>query len=232
MAQVLPAGPVFRTRRAAPRALNVVTIGRGRDTIGRNRETPIMPMNPFRLVFPRIAQDECRTLTPRGHGELADHTFLLDEFYCSEPGCDCRRVVLNVIDTDERRHVATLNYGFDPPNPPWDEDGQLFLDPLNPQSASSAALLKLTRQTIEFDAAYPARLRRHYRMWKRAVDDRTHPQHERSARCNAKPTPRAGPSPNAASSRRSRATHLAHAAAAASTSIAAPAGTAHDHHAG
>ena len=138
-----------------------------------------MPMHPFRSVFPRIAQDECRTLTPSGHGELADHTFLLDEFYCSEPGCDCRRVVLNVIDTNERRHVATLNYGFDPPEPPGDEDGQLFLDPLNPQSASSAALLELTGKMIEFDAAYRARLRRHYRMWKRAVDDRTHPQHER-----------------------------------------------------
>ena len=138
-----------------------------------------MPMNPFRLVYPRIAQDECRTLTPRGHAELPDHTFLLDELYCSEADCDCRRVVLNVLDTDARRHVATLNYGFNPPEPPWEEDGQLFLDPLNPQSAWSAALLELTGQMIEFDAAYRARLRRHYRMWKRAVDDRTHPQHER-----------------------------------------------------
>ena len=72
-------------------------------------------MNPFRLVYPRTSLRRTSAAHSRRgvnnfHAELPDHTFLLDELlYCSEADCDCRRVVLNVLDTDARRHVATLN---------------------------------------------------------------------------------------------------------------------------
>ena len=139
-----------------------------------------MPMSGFHLVFPRVAQKECRTITPFNYPSLPDRTFLLMELYCVDAGCDCRRVVLNVMDVDERRQVATINYGFEPPEHPWDVDqGQIFLDPLNPQSAWSEALFAVVKEMIESDSAYRARLLRHYAMWKRVVDHPSHPKHRK-----------------------------------------------------
>jgi hypothetical protein len=47
----------------------------------------------------------------------------------------------------------------------------LFLDPLNPQSALSPAILDLTEEMIANDRDYRGRLVRHYAMWKRIVED-------------------------------------------------------------
>ena len=141
-------------------------------------EAATVPMSGFHSVFPDKAQNECRTISPFNDPSLPNRTFLLMELYCTDLGCDCRRVMLNVMDVEAGRHVATINYGFEPPEPPWDvNEGQIFLDPLNPQSAWSAALLALVTEMIESDPSYRARLMRHYAMWKRAVDDPSHPKH-------------------------------------------------------
>lgn len=132
-------------------------------------------MLPFHRLFPQQAKDECRTLSPVHHQVLPPHTFLLVEFYCVEPHCDCRRVLLNVMDVDDRKQVATISYGFDPPKPPVDDEEQAFLDPLNPQSRMSEPLLSLFQEMLELDPAYQRRLVRHYSMWKRVVDDPSHP---------------------------------------------------------
>ena len=134
-----------------------------------------MSMLAFHELFPQQAENECRLLTPINHRHLPPRTFLLVEFYCVEPNCDCRRVLLNVLDTEEFRQVATINYAFEPPQPPFDDDGQVFLDPLNPQSSMSNALLKLFQEMIDHDRAYRQRLERHYQMWKRIVNDPSHP---------------------------------------------------------
>ena len=68
----------------------------------------------FHFLFPEEAKNESRTVTPVNLGNLPRHTFLFVEFYCVDPGCDCRRVVLNVIDTKSQRHVATIG-----DNPAW-----------------------------------------------------------------------------------------------------------------
>lgn len=136
-----------------------------------------MPMTAFHVLFPREAKEECRTITPFNHASLPRRTFLFMELYCDEPRCDCRRVMLNVYDTERRQHVATINHAFEPPKPPFDDEGQTFLDPLNPQSSMSEALLDLFVAMIVDDEGYRQRLERHYRMWKAVVDDPTHPDH-------------------------------------------------------
>ena len=70
-------------------------------------------------------------------GNLPGHTFLFMEFYCVDPDCDCRRVMLNVLDTESDKRVATINHAFEPPEPPFEDEEQTILDPMNPQSALS-----------------------------------------------------------------------------------------------
>jgi hypothetical protein len=54
----------------------------------------------FHLLFPDEAENECRTVIPVGRADLPDRTFAFLEAYCADPECDCRRVMLNVIDAE------------------------------------------------------------------------------------------------------------------------------------
>lgn len=134
-----------------------------------------MSMVGFHALFPKVAQKESRAVTPFGQEDLPSHPFLFMESYCIDPACDCRRVLLSVIDTETRQQVATINYAFEPPGPPFEDEGQIFLDPINPQSDVSGALLELFEIMVGTDCDYHDRLVRHYRMCKRAVNDPKHP---------------------------------------------------------
>jgi hypothetical protein len=54
-------------------------------------------MVPFVRFFPQQGTAETRVLTTRGHPVLPDDEYALLESSCVDPGCDCRRVMLNVI---------------------------------------------------------------------------------------------------------------------------------------
>lgn len=133
-----------------------------------------MGMIGFHFPFPDEAANECRMVTPLGRANLPRRTFVFMEAYCAEPRCDCRRVMLNVIDAETHDHVATINYAFEPPKPLFDDVGQMFLDPLNPQTELSPTFLELTADMLARDPAYHGRLVRHYTMWKGIVDDPLH----------------------------------------------------------
>lgn len=63
--------------------------------------------------------------------------------------------------------MATLSYGFDRPKRWLREEGQLFLDPLNPQSELSDWFLEAFATALEEEPELRARLERHYEMSKR-----------------------------------------------------------------
>jgi hypothetical protein len=134
-------------------------------------------MMPFDTVFPAIAENEVRVFHVHDHGELPRGAYLLREFYCNEPACDCRRVLLQVYWAEGKRVAATINYAFEPSKPPFDDEPQISLDLLNPQSDVSEVLFDMFEEMITTDRAYHDRLVRHYEMWKRVVDDPTHPDH-------------------------------------------------------
>jgi hypothetical protein len=129
---------------------------------------------PFYKVEPELAEQETRTITMVRTGEdLPPGTYGLIESYCPDPACDCRRVMLNVAREEhlERGYVATISYGFD-------RDGEMagpFLDPLNPQSEYSEALLRVVTTAALSDPQYVQRLERHYELVKRAASDVEHP---------------------------------------------------------
>lgn len=111
---------------------------------------------PFVTLFPEQAKTETRTLMVRNHPDLPDDNYGLIELYCSDPKCNCRRVMLN-IHGERQGHLATISYAFDRD----DEMAGPFLDPLNPQSQFATMLLSLVTQVLE-NPAYVARLEAHY----------------------------------------------------------------------
>ena len=136
-----------------------------------------MTMQSFSALFPDLADRECRTVRPMNHERLPNRRFFFLEAYCAEPRCDCRRVMLSVVDGETRAVAATINHAFEPPGPPHEDEPQTFLDPLNPQSPMANDLLAQFLLMVEHDPAYQERLERHYLACKAVVDDPTHPDH-------------------------------------------------------
>lgn len=129
-----------------------------------------MPLALFARLFPQVAEEETRSINIE-HAEpgkrIPPGSYALVESYCTEQGCDCRRVMLNVLERT-RGPVATISYGFD-------RDAEMagpFLDPLNPQSPFAPELLELIDAVTLHDPEYLARLERHYRMVKDAIQAR------------------------------------------------------------
>jgi hypothetical protein len=129
---------------------------------------------PFYKVEPELAERETRTITVlKTHDDLPEGTYGLFESYCPDPACDCRRVMLNIALKEklERGYLATISYGFDRD----EEMAGPFLDPLNPQSEHSEALLEMVTTATLSDRRYVERLERHYHIVKRAAADPEHP---------------------------------------------------------
>src|SRR2546425_12817606 len=136
-----------------------------------------MTMAPFYTKFHDLAFREMRVLGVRRHESLPRGEYGFLEFYCNEAGCDCRRVVLHVLNKDTRDLVwASINFGWESPSyyGKWtsgDADSArdmagATLDPLNPQTEHSEALLELFKQVVLADPAYVRRLERHYNLFK------------------------------------------------------------------
>jgi hypothetical protein len=142
-----------------------------------------MSMMRFGLLFPEVAERETRTakvfeslpVTDPRHLPVDEYGF--DELYCDQRGCDCRRVMINVLGRQSREHVATINHAFERPAKDEPVPEQTFLDPLNRQSPLAAALLDLFVNVVLADGDYRQRLLRHYRMFKNVVEDPAHPAH-------------------------------------------------------
>lgn len=139
-----------------------------------------MPMAAFHLYFPELAAKETRTVTVWGNPELPDGQYGFLELYCDEVGCDCRRVLILVVSPRINKVLASINYGWETLSyyEQWAGDKALaaqcvgaVLDPLGTQSPYSTAFLRLFERIVLFDEAYVARLKRHYALFKAAVEE-------------------------------------------------------------
>lgn len=141
-----------------------------------------MPMVPFMERFPEMGARETRSVTVPPQQDLPEGEYGFVELYCDEPGCDCRRVIIDVLrpETGWSKVWATIGYGWESLDfyRKWSGSGGdptevkgPYLDPLNPQTKYSPALLNLFRFLIQ-SPEYVARLRRHYQMFRQCVDGR------------------------------------------------------------
>jgi hypothetical protein len=139
-----------------------------------------MPMTPFMQRFREVGARETRSVTVGQQPDLPDGEYGFLEFYCDEPGCDCRRVVIQVLrpETGWSKVWATIGYGWESldfyqrwggaHSDPVEMKGP-YLDPLNPQTRYSDALLDLFRFVV-LSPAYVERLQQHYQMFRESVD--------------------------------------------------------------
>jgi len=134
-------------------------------------------MTPFIHRFPELGTRETRTVTTAGLQGLPADEYALLELYCDEAGCDCRRVVIQVIAHSTGDVLAIINYGWESQEFYQRKLGLeeyarevivAALDPLNPQSRHAPILLALFREVVK-DHEYKGRLARHYRMFKATV---------------------------------------------------------------
>ena len=129
----------------------------------RHRKKAAVYLELFYQHFKEVAERETRNVTVQEGNPwgVPGDEYALVESYCTDPDCDCRRVMLNVL-ARRQGPAATISFGFDP-------DGPMpgpFLDPINPQGRYAEQILALVKQVVLADPAYVARLERHYRMVK------------------------------------------------------------------
>ncbi len=141
-----------------------------------------MPYESFYARFPEIAEKETRTITVINHEGIPKGNYGLIEMYCNEPACDCRRVFFDVYDWKRGTSMAIIAYGWESEKfyTRWlgDNDPRMIHDlqgPVlnfgSPQSKYAPAFLALIEGVLK-DSRYVSRLKRHYRIFKDAVNRR------------------------------------------------------------
>ncbi len=143
------------------------------------KTSPPGGMMPLDMLFADLAREEACTLRPVLDGSDETVEYVAREFYCTEPRCDCRRVILRFMDPQRKRVVASVDYAFDPAKPPFEDEPQISLDPLNPQSEQSELVLRAFEGMVAAEPDHRERLLRHYRLWKSVVDDPHHHDHRK-----------------------------------------------------
>ena len=133
-------------------------------------------MVPFYQVDLDLAENETRTVTRfKPRDGIPPGTYGLIESYCPDPDCDCRRVMINVVEEkNSAKYLTSIGYGFDRQA----EDAGPYLDMLNDQCAYAGALMRMVEEVALSDRRYVARLERHYALVKRAAVDPAHPAYE------------------------------------------------------
>lgn len=133
-----------------------------------------MAMQGYFDIFPDKTRTELRTATIENcnaDDPLPGGTFFFTEYFCTDPKCDCQRVLVKVfLAESEAAHpdeVATISYSWNPHNDDvWtivnSDVPNPFLDPFHRQAPCASKLLDLWITMIERDKAYASRIQRHY----------------------------------------------------------------------
>jgi hypothetical protein len=140
-----------------------------------------MDYAPFHERFPEIAGRETRSVTIFGHPVLPAGEYGLLEFFCNRPGCDCQRVMFYIVTPWHHKPLAVIAYGWESKDfyARWygRDDADIIAEMLGPtlnrasvQSELAPGLLALVRELL-LDEQYVARIKRHYRLFKKAVDE-------------------------------------------------------------
>ena len=141
-----------------------------------------MPYAPFYELFPEIAVKETRVLTVLNLPGLPPGEYGLLELYCNETDCDCRRVMFNITEAKSGEIKAVIGFGWESSEfyAKWlgrNEPAairELQGPALNTMSRQSTLAPVLLQQValILTDEQYVERIKRHYAMYKAAVDPR------------------------------------------------------------
>jgi len=126
----------------------------------------------FSEEFPEREETRILLLIHRASGKEAQRLYL-DERFCADPECDCRRVMLAVQDSRER--LATIMYDFLGGADRTPRGENPYLEPCMEQPDGAEEVLAYVRAELERDAEYRERLVRHYEEMKQRMRDPAHP---------------------------------------------------------
>jgi hypothetical protein len=137
-------------------------------------------MEAFDVICHEIAMAEMQVCKAPGLSALGLPTrYLLREVYCTEPGCDCRRVLVYFIADAERLQVAAcINYGWETEEfyRKWSGHPELAremtgatLEPFGEQGPHAERFLRVFNQVVQ-DPAVVAAFRRHYTLVRKLTD--------------------------------------------------------------
>lgn len=126
----------------------------------------------FGLRFPDIAKRETRVVHISGRVPLVPvGSYALIDNYCTDTGCDCRKVMVNIVDArDPSICLATIGFGWETADyyAQWYGDKKLantmmgsYLEVGGAQSEHAHSFLALWDQIIQ-DKKYVARIKKHY----------------------------------------------------------------------
>ena len=133
-----------------------------------------MAMLGYFDIFPERMRTELRTAAfENGNADdpLSDGTFIFTEYFCTDPKCDCQRVLVKAFraESEDARaeEVATISYSWNPNNDGlWtimnSDVPNPFLDPFHRQAPYASELLDFWTTMIERDKVYASRIQRHY----------------------------------------------------------------------
>ena len=135
----------------------------------------------FHEICPEIGIQETRSIALSANSgyDLPPDDYAFLEMYCSEAGCDCRRVYFQVIAMSNPSVVpAVIAFGWEPlafyrkwgHYPGAAEDAKLMkgpcLPPMTKQSELAPALLKLAKGLLLSSPEYVERIKRHYTLFR------------------------------------------------------------------
>ncbi len=128
-------------------------------------------IEPFHKLFPDVARREVRSEHVRNEGEpggIPAGEYFFVESYCTNPGCACERVAIDVAERG-LGVVASISYDFDPARAPtFPNQPNPCLEPSICQSQYAEKVLAMFKKVVA-DKEYYECLRRHFRLVKSAV---------------------------------------------------------------
>ncbi len=135
-----------------------------------------MEFQEFGATFPDLAAKETRTaVLQQGWRSIPIGSYTFLEMYCTDPSCDCRRVMINVINQTAKQE-AFLSYGWEHRDfyVKWvgfddesvDQISGVNLYPMQPQGPYHQDFLAFFQQMLHEDAGYAQRIKQHYQQIK------------------------------------------------------------------
>lgn len=139
-----------------------------------------MDLGLFYNRCPELANKETRVITLKGHSQIPDGDYGFIEYYCGDPYCDCRRVMITVMAKESANpHMATISFGFGSRDyyakkigeEHADDAASAILDPVNPQSEYAPIFLEIFQQMIR-NEKYLDKIKQHYKAYRAAPSEK------------------------------------------------------------
>ncbi len=129
---------------------------------------------PYYLTLPPKSQGPLLTCLAQDEPGVPNDTYVLDDWYCPTPNCNCQDVVFGVRARHQGHWVAWIRWSLDPARPTAPT-----LDRPDEAAAYAPALLQALTPVLTGDPTWRERCRVHYRQVKTATANPTHHAYRR-----------------------------------------------------